>query len=102
MKTAVNNKYLASVFRESLKHLSAGDDDKHTYICHALGEGVCVPYYVILKARAIVQSRLEGHATLNTWLLEKIGEAYFKATYEQIQAHRIAWVKLIIEELEAK
>lgn len=62
------------------------------FICFAVhfGGHVCSP-----SVKAEILARLQGHGTLREWLLREHG---ITGTPEQLQAHRKAWMLLMIEE----
>lgn len=98
MKTSV-------VFREAKKHLirSEAEIGRVTgtmLICWAIDR---VPARLQERddARAIIKDRLKGHSVLDQWL-QANGVKNRDITFDRVQAHRHAWLDLLIAEFEAK
>lgn len=72
---------------------------KEQWICHALAE-VERSKPDAGMARVIVRDRLDGSTWLSGWLMLH-GVAPRKLTNRRLQAHRHAWLDLLIKEFEA-
>ena len=70
---------------------------KSRYICVAINECHYLPRAHRESATAIVSKRLQGAHTLKGWLKGK-GIPEEDLTPERMQAHRHAWLDLLIEE----
>lgn len=84
--------------------------DKEVYICWALREVLplapeCENDETFRKIRSLqeeIENRLgPGNATLEIWLERKLGEDFIFSK-KAIQAHRLAWMNLLIEEYKQK
>ena len=91
---------IARAFQECKKYLWLGPGTVcptggSSFICHALGawgeKSGTDP------AREVIEARLGDCRTLESWLHEQ-GITSKKLTDEKVQAHRHAWVDLLIEE----
>ena len=94
------------VLKEAKKFLWNGEgvpEGEEEFICIALNAvanecpGTRVDAY---RVRHIIRQRLEGYITLEGWL-EKKGINVDKATRQQLQQHRHAWVDKLIEEFSS-
>ena len=75
--------------------------DKPTYICYALGDVECTsPKYekVVCYIRELIEFRLCGNNSLEKWLKVYIGIPVDQITPQRMQAHRHAWLDMLIEE----
>ena len=66
------------------------------HICIAVARGADDPKHAVTLRREI-ERRLENTCTLSSWLLDQ-GIPPDDLTYARLQAHRHAWVDLLIEE----
>jgi len=82
------------------KHLSDGISYKTPYICFAIGRTVAAARHKD-ALRKLIMRRLEGEGSLEFWLLSK-GVSRREFTRERVQAHRHAWVDMLIAEFQAK
>jgi hypothetical protein len=104
----VTNKEIAQAFRDTIPHLSDGviyGYPKSSYICLALELG-CGNRLTFLAAKEIITHRLGKDAddyahTMDSWLVDN-GVSTRDMTEERVQAHRLAWLNLLIEEFENK
>ena len=112
----VTNKQIAKAFRNALPFLWNGRGEftrelrLQEYICHAIRRGVRSQGYgfemssAADTARYIIQSRLTiGKYTMpmDDWLHET-GVPCSELTEPRVQAHRKAWLKMLIKEFENK
>jgi hypothetical protein len=106
----------SEVFTRAKQHLAKDYDEtcnsptKEKFICIAITTAAAYTKRMtsvdIERCAKIVASRLEHDYTLEGWL-ESRGclNSYFlcdRATKDRIQAHRHAWVDMLIAEFEAK
>lgn len=126
MKTLTNKERLAvsKVFKRALNHLSDTYVDlesgnysgKRMYLCWAIIEattpggmnGLGDTSRAGKLAKNIVQSRLDGCMTLQTWLIRKSLDFAYQVRQDammnngrDMQAHRRAWLMQLIAEFEA-
>jgi hypothetical protein len=96
-----SNKQVVNVLKAAIPWLAQTPDDLWGYeqfICCAIQRGARVNRYGYAAAYVIdeiIMARLEGHETLACWLTGKLG---YEPKFDDIQQHRVAWVKLLIEE----
>lgn len=95
-------KQLVEVFKEAKDWLWDGGPKfklfpKSRYICVAINGCRYLPRAHRESATAIVSKRLQGAPTLKGWLIDK-GIPEEDMTTERMQAHRHAWLDLLIEE----
>lgn len=84
----------------------------YEFICFAIdaavpGLSIIKQEQITNKAKEIIQSRLGEHDTLNSWLRSKGIEfsssgLSYKEWCKKMQAHRSAWLDLLIAEFQAK
>ena len=98
-------KTIVNVLKLSKKYLSDGKDnwayDKSEYICVALCDVECAsPKYekVVCYIRELIDFRLCGTNSLENWLRIYMGIPVDQFTPQRMQAHRLAWINLLIEE----
>jgi len=109
------NKQISDAFRKAIPYLITksycGHDyvGKSQYICHSIGYGnsngklLYTTYGSIAReAVQIVESRtmVDGeNKTLLGWLVCK-GIPEEDLTFDRVQAHRLAWLKMLVEEFD--
>jgi len=77
-----------------------GKTSGRVYICHAITS--TLSQREASHAKGIVMSRLSGAVTLDTWLITHAGIQVDDMTPARMQAHRHAWLDLLIAEFQAK
>jgi len=92
----------SEVLTEALKHLWDGTGDpfhlnKDEYLCNACVSAV--GFVGAKEVKAIVDIRLNGHATVLVWL-SKQGYPVYDLTKEQAQDYRRRWVESMIAEFK--
>ena len=111
MSTAQPNKELAAAFKAARRYLSPTKVDingKHEFICHCLesardkGE---IAVGIAYLAKELISVRLDRHASLYTWLINKHPEAEWAFDLDRygkggikMQATRRAWLNSLIKE----
>lgn len=81
---------------------------REKYICHAIDASVAVTYSDREEAKDLINERLGGCGTLESWLYDNItGAAKLDRTnrtafLNKVQATRHAWVDSLIAEFKAK
>lgn len=102
------NKEIAKVFRKAKTILAKnkaecfarGFDNKliyQEYICHSILES-CGPSVPRVAALNVVQSRLGGYYSLETWVLRNIPNVGYPVNKDDMQAYRHRWLDALIEE----
>lgn len=94
---------VANVLRDCLSRLWDGAGShtisgKTAYICFAIGNGSRAKD----MTKWLIESRLDGFGSVRAWLSGRAKISGGQLTNERVQAHRIAWVKHLIAELEAE
>ena len=87
---------IANAFKAA--HLYLKDkhgDGKTNYICNALQDSG-IDY--CMTAQHIVRSRIAPHSTVLNWLDEQVGGVAEHSGHPKVQAHRHAWLDMLIEE----
>jgi hypothetical protein len=106
----------SEVFKRVKEHLAKdlheayNRSGKEKFICIAITTAAAHTKRITEEDRsrctAIVESRLEGTYTMEGWLVDRgcipEYELCDRATKDRIQAHRHAWVDMLIAEFEAK
>jgi hypothetical protein len=106
----------SEVFKRAKQHLAKDYDEtcnapsKEKFICIAITTAAAYSKRItdkdIERCTAIVESRIDGVCTMEGWLVDRgcIPEHGLcdRAIKDRIQAHRHAWLGLLIEEFEAK
>lgn len=91
---------IAAAFRAAKPLLWDGAPDRpgqHDFICFALD---ATAYRYRHTARNIVRERLDGYLSMCTWLARQ-GVRKKQMTPTRVQAHRHAWLDMLIAEFEA-
>ena len=101
----VIRKQVYDALKASKRWLSKGDDDYEfcgtDYICIALaivGDDNPDHYIGAEKAKKIIAKRLDGCYALDTWLNLKGVSFKDLNDYNMMQAHRHAWLDMLIKE----
>lgn len=101
------------------KYLWDGQDDnqledlsehKSEYICFAISNvrhfelnlSEAPIYWLIRKTRDMIELRLFPWNNMDAWLLRGACIPPEQLTPDRVQAHRLAWMNLLIEEFKAK
>jgi hypothetical protein len=105
----------AEVFKRAKEHLAKDftevcNTGKNKFICIAIITASAYSKRLtgsdIERCTDIVESRLEGEYTLESWLESKgcVGNylTHDRATKDRMQEHRHAWLDLLIAEFESK
>jgi hypothetical protein len=106
----------SEVFKRAKQHLAKDYDEtcnapsKEKFICIAITTAAAHSKRItnedVERCTEVVESRLEGVYTLEGWLVDRgcIPEYGLceRTTKDRIQAHRHAWLDLLIAEFEAK
>jgi hypothetical protein len=106
----------SEVFKQTKQHLAETCEETGTctrkvkFICTAIaiaaGRSKHVTEADVERCGEIVGSRLEGTYTLEGWLVDKSCipdyELCDRSTKDRIQAHRHAWLDMLIAEFESK
>jgi hypothetical protein len=88
----------------ALADLAGPDDfrygDKNEYICHAIENTNPNPATTGggLDAQKIISDRLWPNSSLDGWLEQTMGIKSEDLTWENMQTHRHAWLKMLIKE----
>ena len=108
MKTSEVLKLAKPLLRKRFMNPSMGMY-KARFICHAISLAACKRFITnddYVRVRNIVEERLGRHDTLEGWLESKgvISRKHVLTDEDRdhIQAHRHAWMDLMIAEFEAK
>ena len=95
---------MAEAFRKAAAVLTLentpGHNTRRIYICLALDEAES-DYHTVERCRKLIRQRLDQYFTLDTWLMEEAKIPHTELTFEAVQQHRLAWLKLLIEEFSA-
>jgi ribosomal protein L16/L10AE len=105
----------SEVFKRAKQHLAKNftemcNTGKEKFICIAIytaaGHSKRVTDRDVERCRNIVESRLEGKETIESWLVTQgcVPEHNLcdRSTKDRIQAHRHAWLDMLIAEFESK
>lgn len=100
MAVTVTNKQIVATLKAAKGRLWDGlnppiPSDKERYICFAVEEAD--PTDAGMEVVAIIESRLAPNASVAGWLYSR-GVSEEDLTTERVQAHRHAWLDLLIEE----
>ena len=95
---------MAEAFRKAAAVLTLentpGYNVRRTYICLALYEAES-DYHTVELCRKLIEQRLGQYFSLKYWLMEEAKIPRTELTFEAVQQHRLAWLKLLIEEFSA-
>jgi len=106
----VTNKQISKAFRKAIPYLNSGTGGYQTeYICFAISQSdrysTATHFNPISPAAkqaiAIIESHLAGNNTMRGWLRTN-GVSESELTWEKVQVHRHAWLKMLITEFENK
>lgn len=105
----------SELLTEAKKYLWDGEDekelerlDKSEYICFAIlsaarnSSNERANHEIYFQCRKVIESSLFPHNCVETWLLRSAGIPPKEMTHKRIQAHRLAWMNLLIKEFKAK
>ena len=105
----------SELLTEAKKYLWDGEDekelerlDKSEYICFAILSAArnspteTEDHSTYLRCRKVIERNLFPHNCVETWLLRSAGIPPKEMTHKRIQAHRLAWMNLLIKEFKAK
>jgi hypothetical protein len=106
----------SNIFKRAKQHLAKDFSEVYTgpwgekFICIAIMTAAAYSKRItngeVERCRKIVESRLEGTETIESWLESKgcINDYSLcdRATKDRIQAHRHAWLDMLIAEFESK
>ena len=103
----VSNKQIARIFRRAMTFLWDGVDIQSLqytseYICYAIAWGRREPDQAEYKARKIITQRLNGYSSVGSWLHWYHDIPSSELTAQKLQAHRRAWLEMLIKEFETK
>lgn len=110
----VSNKQIANALKEAVPFLMTKEAEqkaepyrKDWFICLALRLAAMAPESKISQrsltaTRAIINRRLEGYDTLPLWLEHKAKIPTKLLTFNNVQAHRHAWLQSLIKEFEGE
>lgn len=106
---------ISELLTEAKKYLWDGKDekelerlDKSEYICFAIlsaarnSPNEVENHSTYLRCRRVIEASLFPHNCVETWLLRSAGIPAKEMTNKRIQAHRLAWMNMLIKEFKAK
>ena len=92
---------MAEAFRKAAAVLTLentpGYNVRRVYICLAI-EDVESDHHTAERCCKLIEQRLGQYFTLDTWLMGEAKIPRTELTFEAVQQHRLAWLKLLIEE----
>ena len=95
---------MAEAFRKAAAVLTLenipGYNVRRVYICLAIDEAES-DYHTAERCCKLIEQRLGQYFTLDTWLTGEAKIPRTELTFEAVQQHRLAWLKLLIEEFSA-
>ena len=95
---------MAEAFRKAAAVLTLentpGYNVRRVYICLALDDAES-DYHTVERCCKLIEQRLGQYSTLKSWLMEEAKIPRTELTFEAVQRHRLAWLKLLIEEFSA-
>lgn len=108
----------SEVLKHAKRHLATTHDEKYDYIKRAGKEKfICIAIMTaatvtkritsadIDRCRLMIESRLEGTDTMESWLVNKgciPSNGWTTADKDRVQQHRHAWLDMMIAEFKAK
>lgn len=95
-----NRKEIAEAFKRAKEILwdGTGYEKGYTYICHAIRHDNEYFSSAGYEAVKVIQERLDGYYTVDSWLDEVAGVHYSLLTAERMQPYRHAWLDSLIAE----
>ena len=101
--TKTQKRKMVAAFKRAAKALrlrrNIATVEGHTYICLAIA--VTEDRSTVRLCCDLIRSRLDGWGTFRDWLQYEARIDPSELTYEAVQQHRLAWLKLLIEEFSA-
>ena len=98
--TKTQKRKMVAAFKRATKTLrlrrNIATVEGHTYICLAIA--VTEDRSTVRLCCDLIRSRLDGWGTFRDWLQYEARIDPSELTYEAVQQHRLAWLKLLIEE----
>ena len=98
--TKAQKRKMVAAFKRAAKALrlrrNIATKEGHTYICLAIA--VTEDRSTVRLCCDLIRSRLDGWGTFRDWLQYEARIDPSELTYEAVQQHRLAWLKLLIEE----
>ena len=102
--TKTQKRSMAEAFRKAAAVLTLentpGYNVRRVYICLAI-EDVESDHHTAERCCKLIEQRLGQYFTLNTWLMGEAKIPHTELTFEAVQQHRLAWLKLLAEEFSA-
>ena len=102
--TKTQKRSMAEAFRKAAEVLTLektpGYNVRRVYICLAI-EDVESDHHTVELCCKLIEQRLGQYFTLNTWLMGEAKIPHTELTFEAVQQHRLAWLKLLAEEFSA-
>ena len=102
--TKTQKRSMAEAFRKAAAVLTLentpGYNGRRVYICLALDDAE-TDYHTVELCRKLIEQRLGQYFSLKSWLMEEAKIPRTELTFEAVQQHRLAWLKLLIEEFSA-
>lgn len=92
----------SEILIEAKKHLArtGEEENKSNYICNAINKASSHPKAMLLKDE--ISNRMNGKQTMKVWLNKVHGILWHELNTISVQAHRHAWVDMLIAEYQAK
>ena len=98
--TKTQKRKMVAAFKRAAKALrlrrNIATVEGHTYICLAIAD--TEDRSTVRLCCDLIRSRLNGWGTFRDWLQYEARIDPSELTYEAVQQHRLAWLKLLIEE----
>lgn len=102
--TKTQKRSMAEAFRKAAAVLTLektpGYNVRRVYICLAI-EDVESDHHTAERCCKLIEQRLGQYFTLDTWLMGEAKIPRTELTFEAVQQHRLAWLKLLAEEFSA-
>ena len=99
--TKTQKRSMAEAFRKAAAVLvlekTPGYNVRRVYICLAI-EDVESDHHTAERCCKLIEQRLGQYFTLDSWLQHEAKIDPSELTFEAVQQHRLAWLKLLIEE----
>lgn len=91
---------VARLFRRAQGHIRFQQD---RFVCLALVSAYrryCYPTSVLTAAEKVINDRLDGHFTVQSWLEAKHPHLKRRLTAKNMRRYRIAWLDSLIQEFD--
>lgn len=102
--TKEQRKVMVRALRACKSRLWDGTENRYATprVCHYICLALPRRHEGSTLARRLIKDRLLPYWSLDSWLYHQLGDARWSAEYttERAQAHRLAWINLLIEELQ--